>query len=277
MRIRDIALRKNSITTLELVNIFAFVLNMSKEQLFVKADTEIEDKKVVEIEQLIESRRKGKPLAYITKKKEFFSETFYVDERVLVPRPETETLVEAAITIIGEKKRPISILDIGTGAGSIGLTIAKNTKQHVICTDISFDALKVAKINADILGVTNLVDFVCTDLLMGIKNGVMFDMVLANLPYIPCDACDDLMRDVKDFEPMIALNGGDGGTAIYERLINMLPYFLRKEGACVLCEIDGAKQALKICRGFMRLGMNAEVKTDLSGTERVVIGTWTNS
>lgn len=72
MRIRDIALRKNSITTLELVNIIAFVLNMSKEQIFVKADTEIEDKKVVEIEQLIESRRKGKPLAYITKKKEFF-------------------------------------------------------------------------------------------------------------------------------------------------------------------------------------------------------------
>jgi len=276
LRIRDIAFKKHSVTMLELINIVAFVLNMSKEQVFVNADKEIEDRDALEIERLLALRHKGMPLAYITKTKEFFSETFYVDERVLVPRPETEMLVEEAIRIIGEKKHPVSVLDIGTGSGIIGLTVAKNTKQHVICTDISFDALTVAKTNAEILGVTDLVEFVCSDLLLGIKKGVMFDIILANLPYVPCEECDNLMRDVKDFEPMIALNGGEEGINIYRRLINMLPYFLKKEAGCVLCEIDGAKQAVNMCRNFMRLGMNAEVKTDLSKAERVVIGTWTD-
>jgi len=275
LRIRDIVYRRKDISRLDLVNIVAFALTMSKEELFTGAEKEISEGDVRRIEELVKTRQEGAPLAYILNEKEFFSETFFVDGRVLIPRPETETLVEEALKIINLKRGPLLLLDMGTGPGTIGLTVAKNTTRYIICMDISPGALTVAKKNALLLDVPDRAGFVCSDLFGAIKEGVRFDMILANLPYVSSEEWNTLMRDVRDYEPEIALNGGEEGFEIYERFIGMLPYYLKRTGH-VLCEIGNATQAATIKKALGCSGFNVETKLDLSGKERVIIGSWIN-
>ena len=275
MLIRDIFIKKSDISRTDLVNIIAFALSMSKEELFINAGVEICNGERNKIEQLVEMRQRGIPLAYILKEKEFFSEKFFVDERVLIPRPETETLVEEALKLIGTRRDRLLLLDVGTGAGTIGLTIAKKTMQRVVCLDISLDALAVAKKNAMLLDVDEKVCFVCSDLLAGFREGAGFDMILVNLPYIASGEWGSSMPDVRDFEPHIALDGGEGGIEIYRRLMMALPHHLKKGGS-VLCEIGSAAQAEDIRNALICLGLRVETKPDLSGRKRVVIGTCIN-
>jgi len=275
LRIRDIAYKRKDIAGIDLVNIVAFALAMSKEELFINAEKEIGESEVRNIEELLKARQKGTPLAYICKEKEFFSESFFVDERVLIPRPETETLVEEALNLINLKKGRLLLLDIGTGPGTIGLTIAKKTGHHVVCADISPEALSVAKKNSLLLNVPDKAGLVCSDLFGAIREDVGFDMILANLPYVSSEELNELMCDVRDFEPEIALNGGKGGFEIYERFIRMLPRYLKGNGH-VLCEIGNAAQASTMQKAFEYSGLNVIIKSDLSGKSRVVIGSWIN-
>ena len=275
MRIRDIFVKEKDVTMLDLVNIIAHALSIRKEEVFAGYEREVCRKEASRIERLLKSRREGTPLAYILKEKEFFSETFFVDERVLIPRPETETLVEEALKIIRARKGPLLLLDMDTGPGTIGLTIAKKTRHNVICVDISPDALCVAKKNALLLDVSDSASLVCSDLFSAIQKSAKFDLILANLPYIPSEEWNALMRDVRDFEPEIALNGGEGGVEIYRRFIDDLPHYLKRNGH-VLCEIGGATQAANIQKALGCSGFEAEIKLDLSGKERVIIGSWIN-
>ncbi|HOH25544.1 MAG TPA: peptide chain release factor N(5)-glutamine methyltransferase [Syntrophorhabdus sp.] len=275
MRIRDIIEQHKKIEWLEAVNIIADALFMSKEGILVNLDQDVDEKTCLHINDLLSKRERGMPLAYITKSKEFFSEKFYVDAGVLIPRPETELLVEEALKLITENKRINNLLDIGTGAGTIGLILAKKTQKHVVCTDISFDAIRIAMRNAENLGVRGLIHFVCADLFSGIC-GSKFDMILANLPYVGSGEMDSLMADVKNYEPRLALDGGAGGIQIYRRLIEEVPHHLKDNGY-VLCEVGGYVQANKISEMLRALGMNTAVKKDLSGHDRVLIGSWTSS
>lgn len=275
MRIRDIFVKEKDVTMLDLVNIIAHALSIRKEEVFAGYEREVCRKEASRIERLLKSRREGTPLAYILKEKEFFSETFFVDERVLVPRPETEALVEEALKIIRTRKDPLLLLDMGTGPGTIGLTIAKKTRHDVICVDISPDALCVAKKNALLLDVSDRTSLVCSDLFSAIQKSVKFDLILANLPYIPSEEWNALTCDVRNFEPEIALNGGEGGVEIYRRFIDVLPHYLKRNGH-VLCEIGSATQAVNIQKALGYSGLEAEIKLDLSGKERVIIGSWIN-
>lgn len=275
MRIRDIFVKEKDVTMLDLVNIIAHALSIRKEEVFAGYEREVCRKEASRIERLLKSRREGTPLAYILKEKEFFSETFFVDERVLVPRPETEALVEEALKIIRTRKDPLLLLDMGTGPGTIGLTIAKKTRHDVICVDISPDALCVAKKNALLLDVSDRTSLICSDLFSAIQKSVKFDLILANLPYIPSEEWNALTCDVRNFEPEIALNGGEGGVGIYRRFIDVLPHYLKRNGH-VLCEIGSATQAVNIQKALGYSGLEAEIKLDLSGKERVIIGSWIN-
>lgn len=275
MRIRDIFVKEKDVTMLDLVNIIAHALSIRKEEVFAGYEREVCRKEASRIERLLKSRREGTPLAYILKEKEFFSETFFVDERVLVPRPETEALVEEALKIIRTRKDPLLLLDMGTGPGTIGLTIAKKTRHDVICVDISPDALCVAKKNALLLDVSDRTSLICSDLFSAIQKSVKFDLILANLPYIPSEEWNALTCDVRNFEPEIALNGGEGGVEIYRRFIDVLPHYLKRNGH-VLCEIGSATQAVNIQKALGYSGLEAEIKLDLSGKERVIIGSWIN-
>lgn len=257
-----------------MVNILAVALSIRKEDVFAYPEREVEEESCLLAESLLAERQKGKPFAYIAGNKEFFSENFSVDERVLIPRPDTEVLVEEALRILFRNPSMSAVLDMGTGSGAIGLVVAKQSRNKVLCSDISLDALCVARENSRRLGVSSLTCFLCSDLFGAVGN-MSFDMVLANLPYIPSEEWGGLMRDVKDYEPRMALDGGHEGLVIYERFIEALPRHLNRKGH-VLCEVGGGNQAEKLGKMLGTVGLTVDTRKDLSGNERVLIGSWIN-
>jgi release factor glutamine methyltransferase len=266
-------LEERSVPGLDVINIVSFALCISKEELLSNQERGIGDKEKVHIERLLKERRGGKPLAYITKSREFFSEKIFVDERVLIPRPETELLVEEAIKILEDNQNISRIVDVGTGSGAIGIIVAKRTLREVVCVDVSIDALFVARRNAQAMQALKEVKLVCSDLFCSINRKKRFDMVLANLPYVASEEWDDVMIDVKNFEPREALYGGKGGVEIYRRFVNELPNYLEKDGY-TLCEVGGDTQAEKIMDMLESAGIHTISKRDLSGNKRVIIGSW---
>jgi len=276
VRIRDIMFQNGAVKRLDAINIIAFASRIGREEALANQHLELDGATAERIARLLEERGHGKPLAYITQKKEFFSEEFYVDERVLIPRPETELLVEEGLKILGEEKGERLVLDMGTGSGAIGAVIAKKTQQKVLCIDISVEALSVARYNAQRLNVTEKTKFLCSDLFNGLREAVRFDVIMANLPYVAADEWDGLMEDVKRFEPRKALLGGKEGTEIYEKFIGQLQGRLA-EGGCVLCEVGGQRQAGLIRARLRAGGFSVITRKDLSGVERVLIGKWTSS
>ena len=173
----------------------------------------------------------GKPIAYLTGTKEFFSLTFRVTPAVLIPRPETEVLVERAIHIVRHEQDGIrSILDIGTGSGCIAVALAKNLPDIAIsASDVSEAALEVARDNADRHGVLDRIDFRAGDLFEPWQ-GARFDMILSNPPYIGESEAASLPANVRDFEPHAALFAGDDGLKIVRRLAAEAPHHLNVGG-----------------------------------------------
>ncbi|HBE44599.1 MAG TPA: peptide chain release factor N(5)-glutamine methyltransferase [Deltaproteobacteria bacterium] len=276
MRIKDIVQHSNAIPRQEALSIIAFALSMTKEETISCWERELARDQTLYIQKLLNERAHGKPFSYITKNKEFFSEQFFVDERVLIPRPETELLVEITIDIINKKADPLYIVDVGTGSGAIGIAIAKKTSHRVFCVDVSWDALCVAKKNAMTHSVTGHTQFVCMDVLEGFKKGKCLDVIVANLPYISSDEWASLMVDVKDFEPSVALQGGVDGIEVYRRLCYLLPYHL-KENGYIICEVGGKTHEKKVRELFEATGLTVQTRKDLAGIERALIGTWINS
>jgi release factor glutamine methyltransferase len=273
--IRDIVLREKNISMTDVLGILSFVFATTKEQILANMDREIENASLPQIEKLLGERRNGKPLAYITEKKEFYSQEFFVDKNVLVPRPETEILVEEALNILAKQKNITDILDMGTGSGAIGLTIAQRTPKRVVCVDVSEKALAVARKNAHSMGVSDRVYFLCSNLFGGISEKARFDMILANLPYVADEDWGGLMADVRDFEPKKALCGGRGGIEIYQDFLRSAPLYLRNKGY-LLCEVGGYRQAHMMKNILESAGFGVTIKTDYSGEERIVIGSWIN-
>jgi release factor glutamine methyltransferase len=273
--IRDIVLREKNVSMTDVLGIISYVCATTKEQILANMDREIENTALSRIEKLLGERRNGKPLAYITEKKEFYSQEFFVDKNVLVPRPETEILVEEALNILAKRKDMTGILDMGTGSGAIGLTIAQRTLKQVVCVDVSEKALGVARKNAHKMEVSDRAHFLCSNLFGGISVGMRFDIILANLPYVADEEWGALMADVKDFEPEKALCGGKGGIEIYQEFLRFVHLYLRNEGY-ILCEVGGYRQAHAIKNILESAGFSVNIKNDYSGQERVVIGLWIN-
>jgi release factor glutamine methyltransferase len=274
LRIREILRQTQEIPTIDLMAIIGFVLSRSTEKVLAGLEEEIGDEAGARIRACIEERKTGRPLAYITGAKEFFSESFLVDGRVLVPRPETELLVEEALHLMDAHAEP-RVLDVGTGSGAIGVILARHGARAV-CTDLSFGALLVARENAARLGVSERITFVCGDLMTGIREGCAFDLIVANLPYVSASEFEGLMEDVKAFEPRTALVGGVSGVEIYERFIASLRGHLSPSGH-VLCEVGGDAQARLLAEIFEKEGLQSSTVADLEGRERVLRGTWKSS
>jgi release factor glutamine methyltransferase len=272
-RIIDIYRRRRGLGATDVVAIISHALALTKENVYARFDSEVSDEESRRIETLLQERKQGKPLAYITKTKEFFSESFFVDERVLVPRPETELLVEEAAKILKKKGAASYIMDMGTGSGAIGCVLARELGHEVICVDVSLDALRVAQINAGRLNVSGRVALVCSDLWEGIKRARSFDMIVANLPYVPDEQWGKLGMSVKGFEPDVALKGGKEGVELYQRLVGAIRWYLKEDGH-VLVEVDGRPQARRVREMIVGEGLRAKTKKDLSDRERVLIGSW---
>ena len=206
----------------------------------------------------LHQRIKGEPTQYITGRQEFYGREFRVTPDVLIPRPETEHLIEAALTRSAE-----TILDIGTGSGAIAVTLALETKARVMATDVSPAALRIAQQNAHALNAP--VAFVACDLGVAFANGSL-DVVVSNPPYIPRRDRASLQPEVRDHEPALALFGGEDGLAIYRRLIPEAERLLRR-GGWLMMELGDAVAVREMCAAWT----GVEILNDLAGLARVLI------
>jgi release factor glutamine methyltransferase len=210
----------------------------------------------------LHQRLAGTPTQYITRRQEFYGREFRVSPDVLIPRPETEHLVEAAI----ELKPRGAVLDVGTGSGAIAISLALETRAaRVYASDISAAALRVARENARALGAA--VSFFRGDLLAAVASSSC-DMITANPPYVPRRDQHAIQREVRDFEPAVALWGGEDGLAIYRRLIPEAARVLRP-GGWLLLELgyQAADPVLAMLSGWA----GGEIRTDLAGLPRVAL------
>ncbi len=218
---------------------------------------------------IVARRARGEPLAYLTGRKEFYRLEFLVDRRVLIPRHETETLVALALDAALQIHRAAPVIvDVGTGSGAIALTLAHYlANARVIATDISREALAVAQINAQRLNLEQ-VEFVCGDLLEPVTEP--FDILVSNLPYIPSARFDELPREIREYEPRVALDGGPDGLSEMRRLLRQVESRAGK-GAVAFLEISeeqGADALDLVQRELPRA--SAALHRDLEGLDRVI-------
>jgi release factor glutamine methyltransferase len=235
---------------------------------------DLDDEAQRRFEALVRRRAAREPLAYITGRKEFYSIEFEVAPAVLVPRPETETIVDLALKFAAERPN-CRLLDIGTGCGAIAVAVASNAPGvRVVATDISTDALAIAHRNAIRLGLESRARFIhadCWDTLDGGEPLGRFDIVVANPPYVCESEMARLEPEIRDFEPRIALDGGADGLDFYRRIVAELRDHLIAGGA-VIIEV-GKGQAATVAAMLQAAGcVDVGVSNDLSGIPRAVFG-----
>jgi release factor glutamine methyltransferase len=250
----------------------AHALGLRRIDLYLQFDRPLRDDELSAIRALIRRRGQREPVAYITGHREFYGRAFSVTRDVLIPRPDTETLVELALREIRGHATPaaeLRVADIGTGSGAIAVTLtAEIPELRVIATDTSAEALAVAAANAQRHHVADRVDFVHTSWADGIVEAV--DLVVTNPPYVTSAEVADAEPDVRDYEPHVALLGGDDGLDGYRQLLASLQARVRA-GARLLFEVDprtAAAVAALIADAFS--GASTSVHEDLARNDRVV-------
>jgi release factor glutamine methyltransferase len=259
--------------------LLAFALGTTRIGLVMEGKKPLAPEELERFRELVKRRRTHEPVAYLRGEREFYGRTFKVDRRVLVPRPDTETLVEVALLRSRRVSMSMRALDLCTGSGCVAVSLARERPtSSVVATDVSDDALAVARDNALRLGAYN-VTFVQGDLftacagLRASKASSAFDVVVANPPYIPEGEIPGLMKDVRDFEPKLALDGGGDGLDLVRRIVAEAPHYLAPEGILAL-EV-GAGQAPAVAALFEAAGFSAvERAKDYGRIERVVSGVW---
>jgi release factor glutamine methyltransferase len=236
-----------------------YALQCDAAWLFAHADDCISDHCVQRFEQLLRRRLDGEPMQYILGEAEFFGLTLSVDPAVLIPRPETELLVESVLDFLrGREHAHIhsSILDLGTGSGAIAIALAvKHPQAQFVAADLSSAALSLAAENASRHGVDNRIDFRLSDLFSALE-GERFDCIVSNPPYVPLTDKESLDVEVREYEPELALFAGDDGLAIYRRLIQAAPDSLVPEGMLALEIGFGQREsiaALLAAAGFQKM------------------------
>ena len=251
--------------------LLAHALACSRTQLIIDMMRPLATEELSRFRELVKRRRHREPVAYLRGEREFYGRTFRVDARVLVPRPDTETLIDVALGRTRHLSMSARVLDLCTGSGCVAVTLAlTRPTTQVTATDISEPALALAQENALRLGAP-LVAFARADLFGALRGP--FDLITANPPYIASAEVETLAPDVRQFEPRLALDGGEDGLVLVRRILEDAPARLAKGG--VLAMEIGAGQAdavaaLFVARGFEEL----ERARDLARIERVVSGVW---
>ena len=220
-------------------------------------------------EALLKRRLAHEPVAYITGHREFFGLDFEVSPAALIPRPETETLVELTLAFAREHRGDITIADIGTGAGTIAISLASQlASARITATDVSQEALELARRNAKQLGVSERIDFRPGDLLWPLESPV--EILVANLPYVTTAQWQPMPPEIREHEPHSALDGGVDGLDIIRRLLNDAPSRLAPNGA-LFCEIgDWQGDTVRSLAAKAFPNARIEVHPDLAGRDRVL-------
>ena len=256
---------------LEAELLLAHVLGVDRMRILLDQDRPLTPEELARYREVIKRRRAREPVAYIRGEREFYGRVFRVDKRVLIPRPDTEILVETALRRTKHISMSGRMLDLCTGSGCVATTFAlERPTWQVTGTDISADAIDVARENAHRLGAIWNVRWLVGDLFEPVGDE-RFDLITANPPYIPQSEAPQLSPDIREHEPHLALFGGDDGLSISARIIREAPRHLRKRG--VLAMEVGAGQADEVASLFEKAGfVEVDKARDYGGHERVVSG-----
>ena len=241
----------------------AYALKIQIYELSLKMDEQVSEQIISKLEKLILRRIEREPISKILGRREFWGRSFSINENVLDPRGDTETLIDFVI------KKPVkSVLELGTGSGAIAVTLACEWKEvHVTATDISKDALSLAKINAEKFNVQNKIHFLTSDWFETVKG--TFDMIISNPPYIGLIEQDELSAEVIKYDPALALFAGRDGMEAYKKIIPNLTKFLNPNGLVVL--ETGASQSIQVKNLMNTVGFtDTKIAKDLSGKDRLV-------
>lgn len=255
---------------LNMEHLLAHVLQCRRMDLYLRFNEVVKEPELEVLRGLLKRRGEGEPLQHLLGTVEFYDSEFVSDHRALVPRPETERLVEMIVEQFG-KEPPARVLDMATGSGCIGLSLAKAwSKSAVMLTDISEDALELARLNCSRLKLDERVRLVRSDLFEKVEGA--FDLIVSNLPYIPRGELASLSREVLR-DPMLALDGGVSGTEIVERFVAAAGAHLN-DGAWIALELhhDQGEPVATMCRsaGFV----DVSVRKDLANIGRFVFAKW---
>jgi release factor glutamine methyltransferase len=220
-------------------------------------------------EALVARRAVREPTAYLVGRREFCGLDFQVTPAVLIPRPETELIVEAALASFS-RSSSLDIADVGTGSGCLAVTLARERPaSRVLATDISSEALDVARLNARRLGVAARVELLETDLLTGVERE--FDLIVSNPPYVPEHDRAQLQPEVRDYEPSRALFAGHDGLSVIRRLIDQVPDRLKPEGRLIFEFGFGQADDIRTLLSNTRSMVLLDLRRDLQGIPRVAI------
>ena len=265
-------LKKNNIKSalLDSEILLSEAINKSREFIILNSNHDVSEKELNYFEEMVNKRLRGKPIAYLTGKKFFWKNEFFVNEKVLIPRPDTEIIIEQVLKIY-KKKNKIIFLDIGFGSGCILLSILKERKDfRATGVDISNHALKVCKINAYKLGIKNRVKLFKSDI--DKFNKEKYDLIISNPPYIKNLDLTYLEKDIVKFEPKIALDGGLDGISEIRKLIKKSSELIKNNGKLII-EIgydqkDEVKRLLRKNSFYIN-----SVQKDLANNDRCIIST----
>lgn len=262
-------LEKNNIeeSILKAKRVLANLLEKPKEYLFINENEELDKKIEQDFFEKVDKLCNNIPLQYLTHIQQFYGLEFYVDNNVLIPRADTEILVEEVIKSIKDTKSDIKILDMCTGSGIIAIILAKYCKNvDITAVDKSNGALNVAIKNAKKHGVYEKIEFINSDMFENLKD--RYNIIVSNPPYIESDVINTLTKDVQN-EPKMALDGGKDGLDFYRNIFNNTDKFLEKDGQ-VFLEI-GYNQRKSVSKIFKEKFKNIKCIKDLSGLDRVIV------
>ncbi len=260
--------------TVELL--LAHALKCQRIQLYTSFDKPLAREEIAEFRKFLERRLNREPLQYIVGAAGFMGLQFRVDQRVLIPRPETETLVEQVMLLCNamQEEKPLSILEVGSGSGNIAVSLAKYVKRAQITgIDVSAESVEVAGFNAKIHEVEDRVSFRLLDIFEPIDQILLrrFDILVSNPPYISRDEWEELQLEIRKYEPRTAITDGRDGYELFRRIFEIAPYVLSDSGSVAVEVGHGQSETVKtmmLASGFF----NPFVIPDLQNTPRVVIG-----
>jgi release factor glutamine methyltransferase len=267
-----IELEKNGVGNvgLDSLILLCHALSFSKERVIFNPDIELSSEQEAEFFNLVSRRAKREPISHLIGKREFYGVDFTVSKDTLDPRPDSETLIESVLKKCTKFEEEIAFLEVGVGSGCLIISLLLLYKRSSgLGLDISSPAIEIAQKNAKANLIQDRVNFLKSDLFSSLNSNQKFDVIVSNPPYIPSADILELEPEVKDFEPMLALDGGVDGLDFYRRIASDAGEFLKDEGRIFL-EI-GIGQRLEIEKIFEKSGFKLlTVSKDLSGIERVL-------
>lgn len=250
--------------------LIAHALGLKRIALYMDPDRPLIEPELAAIRALVARRRAHEPIAYILGEREFYGRTFQVTRDVLIPRPDTETLVEVALKFLRAEAPAGPVLDLCTGSGAVAITLAAELPERAfVASDLSGAALSVARANAERHGVAARIELREGDLFAVLRAGEQFACITANPPYIGAHELATLQPDVRDFEPRLALDAGPDALCFYRAIAREAPRFVSSGGSvCVEVGIDQAREVMELfaAHGFV----DVRAVRDLAGIERVV-------